>query len=68
MISLPGSASLSKLAFAERHIEVEEGWSIKEIPSHIARLARNRHKELRALLGSEENILTVFDSGASEIW
>lgn len=54
--------------FAEREINVEERWSIKEVPSHIAGLTRSGDKELRTLFRGEENVLTVFESIASEIW
>ena len=52
---------------AHCHIEIEERWSIKEVPAYIARLTRGRYEELRTLFGSEENVLTVLGRHASEI-
>ena len=52
---------------AERHIEIEERWTSEEVSAHVACLTRCRHKELRPLLGSEENVPPVLESNAAEI-
>ena len=44
---------------AHGQIEIEERWTIKEVSSNVARFTRSRYEELRALLSSEEDVLTV---------
>ena len=51
----------------QRHVEVEERWSIEKVSADIARLTRRRYEELRALLSREENVLTVFQCHTAEV-